>query len=116
MPEETTYQTMTDGDGTTWIEIANTANSDEAELIQGFLETEGIRAEIEHAEAKILPANFGKLGDVRVFVPAADQQRAMDLMRERQQQYDDSIDDDGETLVTDEGVAAIDENSEPQKD
>jgi hypothetical protein len=114
MAEELPYQTMTDGDGTTWIEIASTGNSDEAEIIQGFLETEGIRTELEHAETTSFPATFGKLGDVRVFVPAADQKRAMELLKEREREYEESVDDDDETLVTDEGVAAIDDDAETE--
>jgi hypothetical protein len=47
-------QTRQSDDGT-WVEIANTANSDEAELIQGFLEAEDIDSQVEHAEAHIFP-------------------------------------------------------------
>jgi len=112
--EELPYQTMTDGDGTTWAEIASTGNSDEAELIQGFLESEGIRVEIEHAETTSFPATFGKLGDVRVFVPEADKARAMDLLKQREQEYEESVDDDDETLVTDEGVTSIADDAETE--
>ena len=104
-------QTRKSDDGTTWIEIANTANSDEAELIQGFLEAEGIESEIEHADSKPFPTTFGDLGDVRVFVPQADEQRARDLLRERDKEWE-NLDDDDDTVVTDEGVAEVDEDSE----
>lgn len=113
--EELPFQTLRSDDGTTWVEIASTANSDEAELIRGFLENEGVDAQIEHAEASILPANIGKLGDVRVYVSADDERRALDLLKKREAQYED-LDDDTETLVTDEGVADIDENEPPESE
>lgn len=107
--EQSRVQTITSDDGTTWIEIASISNSDEADLIKGFLEAEGIPAQIEHADASILPANIGKLGDVRVYVGRDDEARALELLKQREQQYE-NLDDDAETLVTDEGVADIDEN------
>lgn len=103
-------QTRQSDDGTTWIEIANTANSDEAELIQGFLETEGIDSEVEHAEAHPFPMTFGDLGDVRIYVHAADEQRARDLLRQREKEWE-NLDDDDDTVVTDDGVAEVDEDS-----
>ena len=103
-------QTRQSDDGTTWIEIANSANSDEAELIQGFLEAEGIESQIEHAEAHVLPTNIGRLGDVRVYVAASEEQRARDLLRQREQEWE-NLDDDADTVVTDDGVAELDENS-----
>ena len=103
-------QTIRADDGTNWIEIASSANSDEADLIKGFLENEGIAAQVEHADASILPANVGKLGDVRVYVQADDGPRALELLKQREVEYE-NLDDDTETLVTDDGVADIDENA-----
>lgn len=111
--DELPFQTVRANDGTTWVEIASTKNSDEAELICGFLNGEGIAAEIEHAEASILPTTFGRLGDLRVYVAADDEQRALELLKQRNAAYD-NLDDDEETLVTDEGVADIDENAPPE--
>src|SRR6266550_1983232 len=110
MAEDTPYQTIQSEDGTTWVEIATAPNSDEAQLIQGFLEAEGIDAQIEHAEANILPTTFGKLGDVRVYVPADDEKRALELLQQRQREWEKLRDDD-DTLVTDEGVAEVDEDA-----
>jgi putative signal transducing protein len=103
-------QTLQSDDGTTWVEIVSTANSDEAELIQGFLKAEGIDAQIEHAEAHILPSTIGKLADVRIYVPASDEERALLLLRQRQQEWEKLADDD-DTLVTDDGVAEVDEDA-----
>lgn len=110
MADDTPYQTIQSEDGTTWVEIATAANADEAQLIQGFLEAEGIDAQIEHVEANILPATFGKLGDIRVYVPADDEKRALELLRQRQREWE-KLGDDDDTLVTDEGVAEVDEDA-----
>jgi Putative prokaryotic signal transducing protein len=108
--KELPFQTMQADDGTTWVEIASTANSDEAQLMQGFLEAEGIDAQLEHAEANPFPTTFGKLGDVRIYVAADDEQRALDLLRQREREWE-KLKDDDDTLVTDEGVAEVDENA-----
>ena len=44
-----------------------------------------------------------------------DEQRALQLLKDRNAEYD-KLDDDDETLVTDEGAADIDENAEPEPD
>jgi len=113
--KELPFQTRQSDDGTTWVEISSTANSDEAELIQGFLIAEGIDAHIEHAQANILPTTIGTLGDVRIFVPADEESEAMQLLKSREEQWEKLADDD-DTLVTDEGVAEVDENvtTEPE--
>jgi hypothetical protein len=103
-------QTRQSDDGTTWVEIANSANSDEAELIQGFLEAEGIDSQVEHAEAHSFPTTVGRLSDVRIYVPTTDQERARELLRQRDQEFE-NLDDDADTVVTDEGVAELDEDS-----
>jgi hypothetical protein len=113
--KELPYQTRTSDDGTVWIEIASTSNSDEAEIIQGFLEAEGIGAELEHADSRPFPTNFGSLGDARVFVPANDERRALDLLRQRDREWE-NLDDDEDTVVTDEGVAEIDDNASTEKE
>lgn len=93
-------------DNVTWVEIASTGGEDEAKLLQGFLEAEGIPAQIESVEFHEMPATFGKLGDIRIYVATEDEQRAMDLLRKRQDEYE-QLDDDDDTVVTDEGPAEI---------
>ena len=102
-------------DGTTWVEIASTGTEDEAQLVQGFLDAEGIPAQVESVRSDVTPANFGKLGDIRVYVAAEDEQRAMELLRSRERQAE-VLDDDDETLVTDEGPAVIDESAQAESD
>jgi formate dehydrogenase assembly factor FdhD len=101
--------------GSTWVEITSTGTDDEARLVQGFLEAEGIPAQVENVKFSMEPINFGTMGDIRVYVAAEDEQRAQELLRKRNQEYD-RLDDDEETLVTDEGPATIDEASRAESD
>jgi formate dehydrogenase assembly factor FdhD len=102
-------------DGSTWVEIASTGTEDEATLLHGFLEAEGIAAQIENVKFENAPINFGAMGDIRVYVQAQDEQRAQELLRSRNRQAE-QLDDDDETLVTDEGPAIVDENSQAESD
>jgi hypothetical protein len=102
-------------DGTTWVEIASTGTEDEATLLRGFLEAEGIPAQIENVKFGMEPINFGTMGDIRVYVSSEDEARAQELLRSRNREYD-KLDDDGETVVTDEGEATIDDGAQAESD
>ena len=104
--------TITTGD-TTWVEIASTGTIDEARLMQGFLENEGIPAQVENVKFTMEPINFGTMGDIRLYVASQDEQRAMELLRSRETAYE-NLAPEGETLVTDEGPAVVDESSESE--
>jgi hypothetical protein len=97
-------------DTTTWVEIASSGTDDEARLLKGFLEAEGVPAQVENVKFSMEPINFGTLGDIRVYVAAQDEKRALELLRQREREYD-QLDDDEDTLVTDEGPAEIDESA-----
>ncbi|HEX2832716.1 MAG TPA: DUF2007 domain-containing protein [Thermoanaerobaculia bacterium] len=101
--------------GTTWVEIASTGTEDEATLLHGFLEAEGITAQIENVKFGMEPINFGTMGDIRIYVGAEDEARAHELLAQRNRQAE-QLDDDEETLVTDEGPALIDENARAEND
>jgi formate dehydrogenase assembly factor FdhD len=115
MADNSPVRTLQTEDGTTLIEIAAAPNSDEADLICGFLESEGIPARVEHADARILPSNMGTLGDVRVYVAQDDEERALALLKQREEEFE-QLDDDSETVVTDEGAVDIDENTPAEKE
>jgi hypothetical protein len=102
-----------EGEGMTWVEIAGVGTADEANLMRGFLEAEGIPAQIENVKFNVEPVNFGAMGDIRIYVDAEDEQRALALLKERETEYD-KLEDDDDTIVTDEGVAEIDDNAEPE--
>src|SRR5919202_6431327 len=76
------------GDEMTWVEIASTGTEDEARLLQGFLDAEGIPAQIENVKFSMEPINFGTMGDIRIYVAAEDEQRALQLLRERNREYE----------------------------
>ncbi len=105
--------TITADDGTIWVEIASMGTEDEAALLSGFLDAEGIPAQVENVKFKMEPINFGGMGEIRVYVPSEHEQRAQELLRSRDREYD-KLDDDDETLVTDEGPAIVDENSQAE--
>jgi formate dehydrogenase assembly factor FdhD len=102
-------------DGTTWVEITSTGTEDEAQLVQGFLEAAGITAQIENVKFSMEPINFGTMGDIRVYVSSQDEARAQQLLRNREREYE-RLDDDEETLVTDEGPALIDDAAQTEND
>jgi len=102
-------------DGTTWVEITSCGTHDEARLLQGFLDAEGIPAQIEDVKFEEMPINFGAMGEIRIYVGADDEARALELLKTREQEYE-RLDDDEETLVTDEGPAEIDENAQAEND
>jgi hypothetical protein len=110
------YQTV-NSETATWVEIASSGTEDEAKLLAGFLVAEGIPAQIENVKFGMEPINFGAMGDIRIYVQAEDEARAQQLLRTRNAEYD-KLDDDGETVVTDEGPAEIDDNaqSEPESE
>ncbi len=103
------------GDTATWIEITSAGTDDEARLVKGFLDAEGIDAQIENVKFSMEPINFGAMGDIRVYVRAQDEQRAVQLLRQRNLEWD-RLGDDEETLVTDEGPASIDESVTTEND
>jgi putative signal transducing protein len=112
--QELPFQTV-EGEGVTWVEIASTGTQEEAELLKGFLEAEEIPAEIENVKFSMEPINFGTMGDIRVYVARNDETRAFALLKSRELEYN-KLDDDDETLVTDEGPAEIDENARADND
>jgi Putative prokaryotic signal transducing protein len=99
------------GEGTTWVEITSTGTDDEARIITGFLEAEGIPAQIENVKFSMEPINFGTMGDIRVYVGAEDEARAQQLLKQRNTDFD-RLEDDADTIVTDEGTAEITEDEE----
>ena len=99
------------GEGETWVEITSTGTDDKARIIKGFLEAEGIPAQIENVKFSMEPINFGTMGDIRIYVGAEDEARAQQLLRQRNTDFD-RLEDDADTVVTDEGTAEITEDEE----
>jgi hypothetical protein len=104
--ERENVNTIRADDGTTWVEIASCGTADEANLLRGFLEAEDIPAQIENVSFSMEPINFGTMGDIRIYVPDEHKTHALELLKQRGEEFD-NLDDDGETVVTDEGTADI---------
>lgn len=66
-------------------EIAETVGTEEeASLVAGFLEAEGIASQVESLLFHQEPATFGKLSEVRILVHAEDVERARKLIAARE--------------------------------
>lgn len=65
-------------------EIVETVGTDEeAALVAGYLESEGIAARVESLVFHQEPVTFGRLGEARVRVPVSEAGRARRLLAER---------------------------------
>jgi hypothetical protein len=66
-------------------EIVKIVGTDtEAAVLVGFLNTSGIPAEAESLHASEFPTDLGRLGEVRVRVPAERAQEALALLNSRE--------------------------------
>jgi hypothetical protein len=78
----------------------------EADLIRGFLESEGIDAQIDNKKFHMEPVNFGDLTGVRVLTHTEDAARARALLDKRERDFDRMQDaGDGNSILTDSGPA-----------
>jgi hypothetical protein len=89
-----------------WVEVALVAQDAEADLIRGYLESEGIAAEIDNRTFHMEPVNFGDMTGVRVLARAQDSQRARALLETRRRDFErlktGGVDD---PLLSDSGPA-----------
>jgi agmatine/peptidylarginine deiminase len=99
-----------EGPNSTWVEIATTPTEEEARLLQGFLEAEGIPCQVESLRFDQAPVNFGKLGEIRIYVSAENEEAAQQLLASRDAQYENLPTD--ESVVTDEGPATITDDAQ----
>lgn len=62
-----------------WVEVAGAGQDDEARLIAGLLESEGIPSQVEGPSMTPFPEDLGAFGMSRVMVPSsrADEARAV---------------------------------------
>ncbi len=109
---ELPFQTV-ESPGTTWVEIASVGSDDEARLLAGFLEAEGIPSEVESLRFNMEPVNVGTMSEIRIYVGAEDEQRALALLESRADSFPG--DPTGESVMTDEGPAEIDDAAETEE-
>ncbi len=72
-----------------WVEVAEAGQDEQAVLIAGLLESEGIPCEVEGPSMHPLRENFGAFGTSRVLVPADRAREARELIARREREYRD---------------------------
>lgn len=98
-----------DGPTSTWVEIHSVGTEEEARLVKGFLDAEGIPCQIESLRVDALPANFAGMGDIRIYVTAENEQEAVSMLRARTSELGGAARDG---VITDEGPAMIDDDAQ----
>jgi len=94
-----------------WTEVAVLADDVEADLIRGFLESEGIEARIDNRKFHMEPVNFGDLTGVRVLTRDEESARARALLEKRERDFD-RMQDSGDvtSILTESGPAKAPED------
>ncbi len=64
-----------------WVEVLVTADPLEAEMIKDLLESGGITVVLRSSKVSPYPVNLGKMGEIRVFVRAEDEEAALEVIR-----------------------------------
>lgn len=71
-----------------WVHLITLASEEEAWLLQGRLESEGIPCSVESLKYHAEPVNFGRLSEVRVHVLNQHLARSRELLRELREPRD----------------------------
>ncbi|HEX6200106.1 MAG TPA: DUF2007 domain-containing protein [Thermoanaerobaculia bacterium] len=71
-----------------WLSILVIEGEEEAELIQGFLENEGIPCQIESKYSHEFPTHVGQLAEVDVRVPESRAEEARRALARREAAYE----------------------------
>jgi hypothetical protein len=79
MDDETTRETQETNDEA-WKTAKIVGTEEEASLVIGFLNNNGIEAQAESLHASEFPTDFGPLGEVHVMVPAGQLAEAQQLL------------------------------------
>ena len=86
---------MKEKDSPGWVAVASVGNDEEATLIAGFLESQGVSCEVEGPTGgSPWPENLGAFGMSRVMVPPERADEARRLLAEREQASPRALEDD----------------------
>ena len=90
----------------TWVQVATVSRDDEANLIEGFLRSEGIEARLDDRKFHMEPVNFGDLAILRILVRTEDSSRAKELLARRGREFQKlERSGDEESILTESGPA-----------
>jgi Putative prokaryotic signal transducing protein len=79
-----------------WEVVRVVGTDEEADLIQGLLESYGVPCQLESIVSHEFPVNFGDLGEVRVLVPADQLERARELLDRQESEAEAEPDEEGD--------------------
>ena len=71
-----------------WVEVASVGQDDEAALIAGFLESQGIPSEVEGPSMSPFPEDLGAFGASRVMVPPDRAEEAQAALTRREREFE----------------------------
>lgn len=77
-----------------WLSVKVVEDEVEAELIEGFLQSEGFDAQLDNEYSHTYPTHMGKLGRVAVMVPADQAEEAKRVLTARETASEASSDQD----------------------
>jgi len=94
-----------------WVVVTTVAKDVEASIIEGFFEAEEIPVLVENIRSHPLPETFGDLSEIRIKVPRERKDEAERILRKREEDFKAAGDDD-EAVLTDDGMAHLDDDLE----
>jgi Putative prokaryotic signal transducing protein len=93
-----------EGSDENWVEVALVPQDAEADLIRGFLESEGIEAVIDNRTFHMEPVNFGDMTGIRILTRAEDADRSRQLLEQRRRDFERlKTGGSEESILTDSG-------------
>jgi hypothetical protein len=78
-----------------WLSIQVVEDEEQAGLIEGFLESEGIPCELDRKYSHEFPAHLGRLGEIEVRVPASRAEAARRLLAARETAFEGESEEAG---------------------
>jgi hypothetical protein len=85
-----------------WVEVASVGQDDEAELIAGFLDAQGIPSEVEGPSMSPFPEDIGGFGASRVMVPPDRAEEAKAALARREKEFAAQGDEEEDSAERDE--------------
>lgn len=66
-----------------WLSVLVVEDEEEAQLIRGYLDSEGVPCQVESKYSHEFPTHMGRLGEIEVLVPASRSEEAKRLLEAR---------------------------------